>query len=219
MSTSPDSLLASIADRDATPCILVSACLAGLACRYDGGAKNMDGRLLDALLARRADPMDAQGLAACGAWQAFQNAAGRKGVHPLDWKPLLESLLPRRVIPVCPELFGGMPCPRLPADFFGGDGAALLDGRGARLVNRADVDVSDGFLLGAKAAVSLASSEGATLAVLKEGSPSCGVRKVHIDGAKVHGAGVASEMLRRMGVVRITEEDLAALEPGATTPP
>ena len=104
--------------------LLVSACLLGVACRYDGRSK----------------------------------------LHPLAQK------LCRRheVIPVCGEIFGGLPTPRLPSERREG-GVFASDGG----------DVTDAFRRGAEEVVRLARLTGAQAAILKERSPSCGSGEIY----------------------------------------
>jgi uncharacterized protein YbbK (DUF523 family) len=69
-----------------------------------------------------------------------------------------------RLIPVCPEVAGGLPTPR-PAASLHADG---------RVVTADGTDVTDAFTRGAAAAVALGCAVGAQRAVLKARSPSCG---------------------------------------------
>jgi uncharacterized protein YbbK (DUF523 family) len=107
-----------------------------------------------------------------------------------------------RVIGICPETAGGLPTPR-PAAELQPDG---------RVVTAAGDDVTDGYERGASAAVAVATGAGATRAVLKSRSPSCGCRQVY-DGTFTrtlrNGEGVAARALREAGVEVLSEEDLA----------
>ncbi len=109
-------------------------------------------------------------------------------------------------IPICPEQLGGLPTPRTPADFSGGDGRAVLDGA-ARIVDRDGNDVTEAFIRGAEESLSIARMTGATVAILKERSPSCGLRRVWIDGELVDGRGVTTALLERHGIRIESEED------------
>ena len=201
-------LIERLEDTELFPVLLVSACLLGIRCRWDGSAKNGDGRLVDAL-SRRPDCPNfcTPSLRESDAWRLFEASSRRPDVRETDFVPILECLLPKGVIPICPELFGGMSCPRLPADFEGGDASALSTGR-SRLINRAGEDVTHHFVLGARFSLDLAQKYSASAVVLKEGSPSCGTRRVHISGQKVPGEGAAAFLLGRAGIRRFTEEDL-----------
>ena len=109
-------------------------------------------------------------------------------------------------IPVCPEQLGGLPTPRPPADFVGGDGEAVLAGN-ARVVSESGDDATAQFVRGAEEALDLARAVGATRAILKERSPSCGCRSVTIDGELRPGMGVAAALLARNGISIESEED------------
>lgn len=93
----------------------------------------------------------------------------------------------RRVVPICPEVLGGLPVPRPAAEIEGGGGREVLSGA-ARIRTGAGADVTDAFLRGAEEAARLARAFGAREALLKARSPSCGA------------AGVAAELLARAGL-------------------
>jgi uncharacterized protein YbbK (DUF523 family) len=108
-----------------------------------------------------------------------------------------------RLIPVCPEVAGGLATPR---------SAAELQADGVvRTVERSDV--TDLFRRGAAHAVGVARAAGATRAVLKARSPSCGCRGVY-DGTFTRtlrpGMGVTAAALVAAGVEVMSEEDVAA---------
>ncbi len=109
-------------------------------------------------------------------------------------------------VPICPEQLGGLSTPRTAADFSGGDGEAVLDGI-ARIVDRNGNDVTDAFRRGAAESLSVARMTGATVAILKERSPSCGCRRVWIDGELADGKGVTAALLERHGVRIESEEE------------
>ncbi|MFO8006774.1 MAG: DUF523 domain-containing protein [Candidatus Brocadiia bacterium] len=103
------------------------------------------------------------------------------------------------LVPVCPEQAGGLPTPRDPAEITEGDGPAVLDGA-ARVLNTAGVDVTDNYRRGAQTAARLAELTGARRALLKEGSPSCGVSRIRRNDNDVRGCGVTTALLRRKGI-------------------
>ena len=143
--------------------VVVSACLLGVACRYDGRSKPAPAVI----------------------------AALEAGGHT--------------VVAVCPEELGGLGTPRPGAHLIGGDGHAVLDGR-ATVRREADgVDVTAQFRAGAEAAAERAA--GATLAILKARSPSCGCGQTTIAGAVAPGDGVFAALLRRRGLALRTDED------------
>ncbi|MEX5361953.1 DUF523 domain-containing protein [Pseudomonas guariconensis] len=115
-----------------------------------------------------------------------------------------------RVVPLCPEVAGGLPTPRPPAEIPGGQGAAVLDGQ-AQVVTVTGLDVSEAFLAGARQALALVREHGIRVAVLKAGSPSCGNRLTYdgtFSGVKVPGEGVTTALLRREGVLVFSELEL-----------
>ncbi|AIN60813.1 DUF523 domain-containing protein [Pseudomonas soli] len=115
-----------------------------------------------------------------------------------------------RVVPLCPEVAGGLPTPRPPAEIPGGQGGAVLDGQAQVLTVTGD-DVSDAFLAGARLALELVRRHGIRVAVLKSGSPSCGNLQIYdgsFSGVKVAGEGVTTALLRREGVQVFSELEL-----------
>jgi uncharacterized protein YbbK (DUF523 family) len=116
-------------------------------------------------------------------------------------------------VPVCPEQLGGSPTPRSPAEIQGGAGDDVLDG-GARVMTNDRVDVTDVYLRGAEQTLAIARLAGATTAVLKARSPSCGVGATY-DGTFSHtvraGSGVTAALLAREGLTLLTEEDCGGL--------
>lgn len=148
--------------------VLVSACLAGCACRFDGSANDDQrvGRLVEA----------------------------------------------GRAVLVCPEEDGGLGTPRPAAEILGGDGADVVAGR-ARVVTRTGRDVTTEYLDGARRALEKARETGATAAILKARSPSCGKDGIY-DGTFTRtlrrGPGVTAALLASEGIVVLTEEDARA---------
>ena len=138
------------------PIYLISACLCGHTCRYDGGA--------------------------------------------FDYPPLRELAETGVAIPYCPEHRGGLPIPRKPCE--------ILEGR----VLAADgTDCTAEYLRGAKGALELCREHGITAAILKEGSPSCGVCRIRDGshtGRKIAGMGITARLLSENGIALYTEENL-----------
>jgi uncharacterized protein YbbK (DUF523 family) len=143
--------------------VLVSACLLGVPCRYDGGSK------------------------------------------PCPEIMSLEKIIP---VQVCPEQLGGYPTPRPKAWFVGGDGWAVLKGE-ARVVNDDGEDLTAAFVSCARITLDLARLLGVRHAVLKEGSPSCGVHHVTIEGEHRPGRGVTAALLEKNGIELTSEADWA----------
>ncbi len=134
--------------------ILLSACLAGIPCRYDGSAAP--------------EPM---------AVKLFQAGEG---------------------IALCPEELGGLPTPRPDAEFCGGAGEDVLDGK-AQILRGNGEDVTECFIAGAGAVLRIVKDLGLSEAVFKARSPACGRGKVYCGGKLVTGNGVCTALLLRHG--------------------
>lgn len=109
-----------------------------------------------------------------------------------------------RLIPVCPEVFGGLPVPRTDAQR-SGEKVIARDGR----------DVTDEYISGAKEALRLAAEYDVICAVLKEKSPSCGSHVIYdgsFSGRLIKGQGIAAEMLENAGVRVFSEEQLEQVQ-------
>lgn len=103
-------------------------------------------------------------------------------------------------IVVCPEQLGGLPTPRKPAYFTGGEGKSVLEGRARVVVIETGEDVTENFIRGAEEVLKLARLAGIKRAYMKEKSPSCGVNRVYIDGNLEDGRGVTSALFEREGI-------------------
>jgi uncharacterized protein YbbK (DUF523 family) len=119
-----------------------------------------------------------------------------------------------RVVAFCPELAGGLGVPRPPAEIQGSAGRhggdAVLDGV-ARIVTSANVDVTDAFVRGAALAADTARARGIRVAILKDGSPSCGSSRIAdgtFSGTKMSGHGVTTAWLERDGVRVFSEGEI-----------
>ena len=135
--------------------VLISACLLGLATRYDGK------------------------------------------VGKVDLSYLKERY---NLIPICPEIYGGLPTPRLPSER-----------RGERVYMKDGKDVTENYRRGALAAYELSLKFGCKMAILKARSPSCSHGKIYdgsFEGRLIDGDGVTAEYLISKGIKVITEEDI-----------
>ena len=107
------------------------------------------------------------------------------------------------LIPVCPEILGGLPTPRTPAERCG-----------ERIVMRDGTDVTAQFHRGANEALGLAKLFGAKHALLKERSPSCGAGEIYdgsFTGIRIPGNGVCAELLMKNGIAVCGESRLEEL--------
>ena len=97
-----------------------------------------------------------------------------------------------RIIPVCPEVAGGLPVPREPSER-----------RDGGVYSRTGTDVTAEYEKGAHTAVQLAERFGCTAALLKEQSPSCGSGRIYdgsFSGVLISGYGTAAEALKERGI-------------------
>lgn len=113
---------------------------------------------------------------------------------------LKEFLKGHEVIPVCPEVLGGLPTPRVPSEIVDG----IVTDRNGRVVDRQ-------FRAGAEAALKTAQDEGIDLAILQPRSPSCGIGTIYdgtFTGTLVPGNGVFARMLTDNGYKVVTPTDV-----------
>jgi uncharacterized protein YbbK (DUF523 family) len=111
-------------------------------------------------------------------------------------------------------LSAGLPVPRQPAEISGASGQAVLINR-ARVIERGGRDVSGLFVLGAQRALELAHRHRIRMAVLTNGSPSCGSTYIH-DGTFTsqtrEGTGVTTALLENNGVRVFSQNQLDLAE-------
>lgn len=119
-----------------------------------------------------------------------------------------------RLVSFCPELAAGFAVPRPPAETVGGDGSAVLAGE-ARVLEDNGRDVTDLFIRGAELALARALSQGCVMAILTDGSPTCGSSYVFdgtFGGGTRPGAGVTAQLLRDNGLAVFSEHQLQAAD-------
>jgi uncharacterized protein YbbK (DUF523 family) len=114
------------------------------------------------------------------------------------------------MIPFCPEVAGGLPVPRNPAEISGKDGFNVLNGE-ATVKNKSGDDVTLFYLNGAAKALETAIKNNIKMAVLKEKSPSCGNSLIY-DGtfAKTlkSGKGVTAALFERNEIRVFNEKEI-----------
>lgn len=135
--------------------------------------------------------------------------AGRKcrydGSAKTDMRAV--ALAERGAVCVCPEVLGGLPVPREPAEIVGGDGSDVLDGR-ARVITAGGRDVTAEYISGAEKALKICMEKKVTHAMFKANSPSCGCGSIYdgsFTGKKVSGDGVTAALFKRNGIAVDTE--------------
>ena len=139
--------------------VLISACLYGEKCRYDGG---------DNLISR------------------------------LD-----EIKKYCNLIPVCPEVLGGLETPRNPSEIIG-----------EKVVSNVGKDVTNEYKKGAEIALETALENDCKIALMKAKSPSCGVGKIY-DGTfsrkLTDGDGITVRLLKENGIKVFDETQIEEL--------
>jgi uncharacterized protein YbbK (DUF523 family) len=106
------------------------------------------------------------------------------------------------LIPLCPEVAGGLSTPRPPAEIQMGDSAAVFKASG-KVIATTGEDVTSEFVSGAEQALALCKEHDIHFAVLTESSPSCGRNKVYdgsFSGNKVEGIGLTAYLLEKNGI-------------------
>lgn len=107
------------------------------------------------------------------------------------------------LILICPEVLGGLSTPRAPAEI-----------KEDRVYTKDGVDVTKEFKDGAKKALEIALKNNCRKALLKEGSPSCGVHTVY-DGTfsnnKISGIGITAKLFKECGIEIYSEDDIELL--------
>ncbi|MBO4987641.1 MAG: DUF523 domain-containing protein [Lachnospiraceae bacterium] len=104
------------------------------------------------------------------------------------------------VIPVCPEVMGGLPTPRVPSEIVNGV-VTMADGR----------NVDTEFRKGAQIGLNLAKENEVDLVILQSRSPSCGVKQIYdgsFSGKKIDGQGIFARLLTENGFRIVDVEDL-----------
>ena len=138
--------------------ILVSECLYGFCCRYDGKSNILKDK----------------------AFMALKNAG--------------------RLIPVCAEELGGLSTPRIPSEIVGN-----------KVISKEGKDVTAQFEEGARRVLEIAKKNGVRVAILKEGSPSCGSKRINdgtFTGTKISGEGVLARLLIQNGIPVFNENEV-----------
>lgn len=116
---------------------------------------------------------------------------------------VLSFLRGKDYVTVCPELLGGLPCPRPPAEIVGG-----------KVMNREGEDVTAAFRRGAEKALLLAKKHRVECCILKANSPSCGCAMIYdgtFCGKRIPGMGLTARLLADHGYKIFSEEDIEAL--------
>jgi len=127
--------------------------------------------------------------------------------HPILQRWLNEG----RLVAVCPERDGGLTTPRPPAEIVGPNAGRGVVARLASVRTSLGADVTDAFLRGAEIALDAVREHRIRIAVLKDGSPSCGRSFVYdgtFSGTRTSGLGVTAALLESHGVRVFNEHTL-----------
>lgn len=128
---------------------------------------------------------------------------------------MIKELKEGKVLPLCPELLGGLPIPRPPAGVLNGTGKDVWDGK-ATVIGKNGQDFTKEFSKGSKEVLRLAKELGIKEAVLKKISPCCGVGKVwrmsrkgkKLSNRLINGDGVLTALLKKNGITVKSERDI-----------
>lgn len=118
-----------------------------------------------------------------------------------------------KAVTICPEVVGGLSVPREPAEIIGGNGEDVLDGK-AKVISISGKDVTKEFLQGAYTTLEKAKEINASLVVLKERSPSCGIKEIYdgqFSGNTIPGSGVTAALLKRHQFNVVSDEQFVQL--------
>ncbi|MGG5340711.1 DUF523 domain-containing protein [Enterococcus sp. AZ192] len=122
---------------------------------------------------------------------------------------LKELVEKKEAMPICPEVLGGLPIPREPAEITGGDGFAVWQGQ-ASVLTVSGEDVTECFKEGAKIAYQKLLEHQIDTLIVKEDSPSCGYRRIYdgtFSGNKIAGIGVATAYFILNGISVVSENE------------
>ena len=149
--------------------LLISACLLGIPCRYDGQSK--------------------------------RSTFGKDALSLETFLPMLEQRY--TLVPYCPEIYGGLPTPRIPSERVG-DEVIAKDGK----------RVTDEYFRGATHGLSLCQTLRIDIALTKAKSPACGKGRIYDGthtGTLTDGNGVLVDALLSAGIAVYNEDEADSL--------
>ena len=117
--------------------------------------------------------------------------------YNLDVNKLKDKI---EIIPICPEVFGGLPTPRTPSEI-----------RGAKVYYKTGENVTKYFKEGAKNALEVLLKNDVKIAILKDGSPSCGRSYIYdgsFTGKTKPGSGVTAKLFLENGIKIYSEKEI-----------
>ena len=113
---------------------------------------------------------------------------------------VMQYLKDKEVVIICPEVFGGLPTPRVPSE-------QIND----KVINKNNEDVTKQFTDGAQISLEKLLKENVTTLILKAKSPSCGYKKVYdgtFSNTLIDGHGVFTKLALSRGFTIYTEKDI-----------
>ena len=120
-----------------------------------------------------------------------------------------------RLVPVCPEVDGGLQTPRPGAEIVGTGGGGGVIANLACVRTSAGADLTGAFLGGARIALETARRHNIRIAILKDGSPSCGSSFVYdgtFSGRRAADVGVTTALLQNNGIRVFNDREIDAAE-------
>lgn len=112
----------------------------------------------------------------------------------------------------CPELAAGFPVPRPAAEIAGGTAEDVIFGK-AKVIENTGGDVTDLFIQGARLAIEAAKKENVVMAIMTDGSPSCGSTYLdagNFDGNVISGRGILAQMFIDAGIKVFSHTDISS---------
>ena len=113
---------------------------------------------------------------------------------------VMDYLKDKEYILICPEVFGGLPTPRVPSEI-------VKD----KVINKENVDVTNEFVIGANKALQMIIDNNIEEVIVKSKSPSCGHKQIY-DGTFsnkiIEGNGVFTALAIKNGIKVLTENDI-----------
>lgn len=113
---------------------------------------------------------------------------------------VMDYLKDKEYILICPEVFGGLPTPRVPSEI-------VKD----KVINKENVDVTNEFVIGANKALQMIIDNNIEEVIVKSKSPSCGYKQIY-DGTFsnkiIEGNGVFTTLAIKNGIKVLTENDI-----------
>ncbi len=139
------------------------------------------------------------GLSACLAGQKVRYDGKEKRNDEL-----MRLLAGNEVFLLCPEVSGGLPVPRIPAERIKG-----------RVINKAGADVSENYMQGSRKCLRILKENNVFIAILKARSPACGKGMIYdgtFSGSMTERDGTFAELCRQEGIAVFTEEEIEEIK-------